>query len=71
MLDYGTQLIPVEIKAGQTINKDFFKGLNLYQNLANLPQSYLVYGGQKSYTWQNTKIYSYHDLAKLFSTLPD
>ena len=27
ILDYGSKVIPIEIKSGQTINTEFFKGI--------------------------------------------
>lgn len=47
VIEKGQKLIPIEIKAGQTINTDFFKGLNWwYENIENKPENgYLIYGG--------------------------
>jgi uncharacterized protein len=45
VIDRGDQLIPVEIKAGQTINKEFFKNLKYWQNLAGIENTYVLYAG--------------------------
>ncbi len=48
--DYGGRLMPIEIKSGQTLNRDFFKSLEYWLNLAgdkSLSPT-LVYGGTKS-----------------------
>ena len=47
LLDYGTKLIPVEIKSSKTIKKDFFLGLKYWCDLAQISPSegYIVYGG--------------------------
>lgn len=47
LIDHGTHLSPLEIKSGQTINKDYFKGLEFWKNLAgdNAGKAWLVYGG--------------------------
>ncbi|MCP5346602.1 MAG: ATP-binding protein [Gammaproteobacteria bacterium] len=47
LIDHGTHLSPLEIKSGQTINKDYFKGLEFWQKLAGetAGQAWLVYGG--------------------------
>lgn len=72
ILDYADKLISVEIKSGQTIQNDLFKGLNFYSaiNPSQNSAKYLVYAGDENYTRQNIQIFSYRDLAKLFSTLP-
>lgn len=47
IIDEGTEIYPVEIKAGRTIHTQFFKGLNFFsQQGANpLNKSFLIYGG--------------------------
>lgn len=47
LIDHGTHLSPLEIKSGQTINKDYFKGLEFWRKLAGKTagQAWLVYGG--------------------------
>lgn len=48
LLDQGTQVLPIEIKSGETINSDFFKGINYWRKLVNQDacQAALIYGGQ-------------------------
>jgi len=45
--DVGTKLMPIEIKSGQTLNRDFFTGLERWMNLAGgqAISPALVYGG--------------------------
>ncbi len=47
LIDLGTRLSPLEIKSGQTINKDYFKGLEFWRKLAGetTGKAWLVYGG--------------------------
>ena len=47
LIDHGTYLSPLEIKSGQTINKDYFKGLDFWRKLAGetAGKAWLVYGG--------------------------
>ena len=47
LIDHGTHLSPLEIKAGQTINQDYFKGLDFWRKLAGetAGKAWLVYGG--------------------------
>lgn len=61
----GEKLIPVEVKSGQTINADFFKNLEYWKGLSGAKDSYLVYGGQESYTRQDTHLLSWKDIGSL------
>jgi hypothetical protein len=49
LIDHGEKLDPVEIKSGQTITSDYFKGLNRWINLAEkedvVGQPYLIFAG--------------------------
>jgi len=47
ILDKGLELIPVEIKLGQTITKDYFKGIKYWSNLSNIKNGYVVYAGRE------------------------
>ncbi|MBI9087451.1 MAG: ATP-binding protein [Desulfobacterales bacterium] len=48
LIEQGEKLQPVEIKSGQTLNRDFFKGLNKWTALAGpvAIRPTLVYGGE-------------------------
>ena len=61
IIDVGNQLIPVEVKSGHTIAKDFFKGLNYWKTLANNPSApaALIYAGNRSLYQKNTAVYSW------------
>lgn len=47
ILDNGSKVLPIEIKSGQTINSEFFKGLEYWRQLTGLADSpaILIYGG--------------------------
>ena len=45
VIDRNDHLIPVEIKAGQTISKEFFKNLKYWQNLSGAKEAYVLYAG--------------------------
>jgi len=52
ILDYGTTLIPIEIKSGKTINQRFFEGLGYWCKLSGMEQkdSYVVYAGNEEFS---------------------
>ena len=48
IMDDAGKLTAVELKAGETISSDFFKGLNYFSGLNKKPvQRLLVYGGEE------------------------
>lgn len=51
VIDTGKKLIPVEIKAGETVADSFFEGLRYYRSLgkSRVGNGVLVYAGEKSY----------------------
>jgi len=68
LLDMGSTVIPCEVKSGQTVNDEFFKGLNYYINLnKKVSKSYLVYAGQRAYQEQGHSILPYNKINRIFS----
>ncbi len=66
----GHDLFPIEIKAGMTITKDYFKGLNHFTKLfpEQIPDgSGLVYGGHKSQLRTNISIVPITKLRQLLT----
>lgn len=47
LIDRGTELVPVEVKSGQTVYRDFFTGLEGWHEIAGdeAGRGWLVYGG--------------------------
>lgn len=61
-------LLPIEIKSGQTIASDWFKNLKKWQNLnEKSKQQRLIYGGDKNYirndvacqSWKSMEVLHY------------
>ncbi len=46
LVENGRKLLPVEIKSGQTISDEFFKGLRFWNKLTQTAGGYLIYGGE-------------------------
>lgn len=61
ILDCGDTLIPVEIKSGKTVVRDFFAGIDYWRKLAGQPDSpgALVYGGDQSFRRSGVTVYSW------------
>ncbi|MBI4374095.1 MAG: DUF4143 domain-containing protein, partial [Deltaproteobacteria bacterium] len=71
VLDYGSEIQSVEIKAGQTMASDYFKGLEFFGKLAKTKNqaSYFVYAGTESRIQKGIRIFSYQTLPKLFEEI--
>lgn len=64
LIDHGTQLSPPEIKSGQTINQDYFKGLEFWQKLAGdtAEKAWLVYGGDSRQIRSDVTVLPWHEI---------
>ena len=59
LLNYGPDLFPVEVKAGMTVNKDYFKGLRAISRVFDLPLGAgLIYGGEEVQRRNNIDVQS-------------
>ncbi|WP_366017512.1 ATP-binding protein [Lutibacter sp.] len=45
LLDNGATITPIEIKSGQTVTTDYFKGIKYWNKLTKKEGGYVVYGG--------------------------
>jgi uncharacterized protein len=50
LLEVKNKLLPIEIKAGKTVNNDFVKNINFWNELAGAKGGEIIYGGSSSYT---------------------
>jgi len=64
LIDHGTHLSPLEIKSGQTINRDYFKGLEFWKKLAgkSAGKAWLVYGGDTLQTRSHVTVLPWHEI---------
>ena len=70
LMDMGSEVIPIEIKSGQTIADDFFKGINYYKKLnPAAKQSWLIYGGDKSYQENGHNVCPYDGIDEVFKNV--
>lgn len=58
----------VEIKAGQTVNSDFFKNLRYFQKTSQLNHldSKLIYGGEEAYTREGIEVLGWKEVQDIF-----
>ncbi len=60
IIEQGNKIVPVEIKSGLTVNRDYFKGLNYWLNLAQADEgspAAIIYGGDNSTVRNNVHVY--------------
>ena len=75
IVETNYQLMPVEIKSGQTVNSDFFKGLKKWVSVVNsqsmqndkLAKPMLIYGGEDSYCHDGVNVFGWNQ--NYFSSL--
>jgi len=73
LIDHGTRLAPVEIKAGQTINRDFFRGLEFWLKLAGdeAGPAWLIYGGEARQVRMGVEVVPWRDMDPARMLAPD
>ena len=71
LIESGLEKIILEIKAGKTINEDFFNGLKFYKDLADDKNifSYLIYGGQKEEARSSGEVLPWYKVMKVFENV--
>jgi len=66
IVDDGMKLMPIEIKSGQTLNRDFFAGLERWMNLAGdraaVPT--LIYGGADNHVHKGINVFAWKAVGK-------
>lgn len=66
VLDNGINVDQIEIKSGQTVNKDYFKGINYFKKLnPDIARSFIIYGGHQSYMEKDVNISNWGKLNKI------
>jgi hypothetical protein len=67
LLEEGERLIAVEIKSGETINEDFFRGLKYFKKISSESEDrfYLLYGGEKNYSRKYGQVLGWRSIEKL------
>ena len=63
----GPNVLPVEIKSGQTVTADYFKGLQAFERFAGRPDSgaIVVYGGQETQRRTDVTVSTLQDFSSI------
>ncbi|MDP2236325.1 MAG: ATP-binding protein [Bacteroidales bacterium] len=63
LIKHGNSLVPVEIKSGQTVTNEYFKGILFWNKITQTRGGYIVYGGDMRQNRSNeVKVVSFRDL---------
>jgi hypothetical protein len=62
VMDTGLKAQAIEIKAGTTLQDEFFSNLAYWQRLTGTKKGILVYGGKETYQYKNFSVQSWQDL---------
>ncbi len=67
VLDLGGRLMPIEVKSGRTFNADFFKNIEWWENVADVPveKGIAIYGGDDDWETAHGELVSWKNLSKL------
>lgn len=67
LIKQGDRLLPVEIKSGQTVTNDYFKGILFWNKISNSCGGYVVYGGDMTQVRSNEiTVLSYKEIQDIF-----
>jgi len=71
LIEEGNKLAPVEIKAGQTVASDYFRGLERWKGLAKgtWGKAWLLYGGAKRQTRLGFSVVSWAEIGSFVNRL--
>ena len=70
IIEQGEELIPIEIKSGQTINSDYFQSLQRWQTIdTNCKQAWLIYGGNQQKIQRGINIVGWQQLHSAYETI--
>jgi len=71
IIDESRYPIPLEIKAGKTVNKDFFKGFEYWDNTTKLSDTprYLIYTGQEDLKRSEAHVLRWQSMGNLIESL--
>jgi hypothetical protein len=71
VIERSQDIVGVEVKAGRTINSEWFKGLNYLSKIAkiNVLSGHLVYGGVDTFKREGIHIWPYSQVKKLYLSI--
>jgi predicted AAA+ superfamily ATPase len=65
LIEHKDQLIPIEIKSGETITQEAFKGIKYWQQLSGNKTAYVIYAGDQNQQRTVARVLSWKNFGKL------
>jgi predicted AAA+ superfamily ATPase len=67
IFESGTKMMPIEIKSGQTLNRDFFTGLERWMAMAGkrAVSPTLIYGGTESHVRKGIRVFGWNAVGQV------
>lgn len=71
VVESAMALFPIEIKAGHTITRDYFKQFDYWEKHVSGPieNNFVVYGGDQDASWSNARVLSWHNVGNLIGDI--
>ena len=71
VIEHGAKLIPIEIKSGQTLTQDSFKGLKKWMRLAGSDANdpFICYGGDERYVRSDTSVIPWQQIKDIIDII--
>jgi uncharacterized protein len=68
LIEEGNTFRAVEMKSGETLHADLFKGLDFFRKISGLPSDncFLIYGGTKDYVRESGRVVGWKHMARIF-----
>ncbi len=69
LIEEGSTFRAVEMKSGETLHADLFKGLDFFRKISGLSPNdcFLIYGGTKDYVRESGRVVGWVNIARIFS----
>jgi hypothetical protein len=69
LIEEGSTFRAVEMKSGETLHADLFKGLDFFRKISGLSSDncFLIYGGTKDYVRESGRVVGWVNIARIFS----
>lgn len=71
ILEEALHTLPIGIKAGKTVSKDYFKQFSYWKNITDSSEQVVIYGGSDNQIWPEAKVLNWQTAGKLVKAVQD
>ena len=71
IIEQALTLTPIEIKAGKTVNTDYFKQFSYLKKIKNFPisKNFVIYAGSENQNWPEAQVISWQNSGNLIENI--